>query len=185
MDSALAWIGQIFDWLGRFVPRWIILDTTEGAVKFVRGRNPVALGPGVHWYWPVVSKLTEYPTAFQADRLPTQTLVTTDDKTVIVGAMIAYRVEDIIPLVAYTHSALTTVANLTLTAVHEICCRMSWEELKGEQRRGTLDTKLKNATQKLVKEYGVKVESVMLIDLAPTRTLKLLQSTSHEEGYVG
>lgn len=181
MDSALAWIGQIFEWLGRFVPRWLVLDTTSGAVKFVRGKNPVALYAGIHWYWPLVTTVTEYPVAYQADRLPTQTIVTSDDKTVILGAMIAYRVPDLLPLVANTHSAITTVKNLALTAVHDVCCRMSWDELKTEQRKGTLDTKLRHAAIKLLKEYGVQVEQVMLIDLAPARVLKLMQSTSMEE----
>ncbi len=181
MDSALAWFGQLIEWIGRFIPRWIILDTTEGAVKFVRGKNPIALTAGVHWYWPVTTKITDYPTAFQADRLAAQTIVTTDDKTIIVGAMISYTVTDILPLVAHTHSAITTVKNLAMSAVHEVCCRMSWEELKGEQRKGTIDTKLKNTAQKLLRDYGVRVEALMLIDLAPARVLKLMQSTSMEE----
>jgi regulator of protease activity HflC (stomatin/prohibitin superfamily) len=182
VDSALAWIGKIAAWLGDFIPRWVILDTTEGAVKYVRGCKAVALGPGIHFYWPVTTTLTHYPTAFQADRLQTQTLVTTDDKVIIVGAMISYSVTDILPLVAGTHSALTTVKNLAMTAVHDVCCRMSWEELKGEQRKGTLDTKLRNMAQRMLMRYGVKVEQLTLIDLAPARVLKLMQSTSNEEG---
>jgi regulator of protease activity HflC (stomatin/prohibitin superfamily) len=182
MDSALAWIGQIASWIGNFIPRWVILDTTEGAVKYVRGHKAIALGPGIHWYWPVVTSLTHYPTAFQADRLQTQTLVTTDDKVIIVGAMVSYSVTDILPLVAGTHSAQTTVKNLAMTAVHDVCCRMSWEELKGEQRKGTLDTKLRNMAQRMLTKYGVHVEQLTLIDLAPARVLKLMQSTSNEEG---
>ncbi len=157
------------------------MDTTEGAVKYVKGKTAVALGPGIHWYWPVVTSLTMYPTAFQADRLPTQTIVTTDDKTIIIGAMVSYSVVDILPLVAGTHSAITTVKNLAMTAVHDVCCRMSWEELKAEQRKGTLDTKLKNTAQRMLTKYGVRIEQLMLIDLAPARVLKLMQSTSTEE----
>lgn len=179
--GAFEWLSQLVEWLGRFFPRWIILNTTEGAVKFVRGAKAIPLGPGLHWYWPVTTTYVEYPMAFQADRLPTQTIVTTDDKTVVIGSMISYSVIDILPLVAHTHDAMRTVYNLAMTAVHDVCCRMSWEELKDEQRRGTLDTKLKNAAQKLLKDYGVKVEQLMLIDLAPARVLKLMQSTSSEE----
>lgn len=181
MNDALAWIGQIVEWVGQFIPRWVILNTTEGAVKYVRGSRAVALGPGIWWYWPVTTKIEEYPTAFQADRLQTQTIVTTDDKVIVVGGMISYKVSDILPLVSQTHSALTTVANLALTAVHDVCCKMSWEELKGEQRKGTLDTKLRNAAKRLLSPYGVEVVDLVLVDLAPARVLKLLQSTSTEE----
>jgi hypothetical protein len=58
---------------------------------------------------------------------------------------------------------------------------MTMEQLKIEQRRGTLDTKLKNTTQKALNDYGVNVIKVMLTDLAPARVLKLMQSTSQEE----
>jgi regulator of protease activity HflC (stomatin/prohibitin superfamily) len=179
--GAFDWISSFIEWFGKFFPRWVILDTTEGAVKFVRGKKAIALAAGIHWYWPIMTKMQGYPTAFQADRLPSQTITTTDDKVIIVGSMISYTVDDILPLVATTHSAATTVSNLALSAVHDTCCRMSWEELKVEQRKGTLDTKLRNMAQRRLAKYGVKIDELVLIDLAPTRVLKLLQSTSQEE----
>lgn len=179
--GAFDWISSLVEWFGKFFPRWVILDTTEAAVKFVRGSKPVALYTGVHWYWPVTTKLTEYPTAFQADRLPTQTITTADDVTIIVGSMISYTVEDILPLVSLTHSAPTTVANLALTAVHDVCCKMTWEDLKKEQQKGTLDTKLRNMAHKRLTKYGVKVDELVLIDMAKARVLKIMQSTSQEE----
>jgi len=179
--GAFEWISSIIEWFGKFFPRWIILDTTEGAVKFVRGSKPIALRAGIHWFWPITTKVTQYPTAFQADRLPTQTITTTDDVVIVVGSMISYAVDDILPLVSTTHSAMTTVNNLAMSAVHHICCRMSWEELRGEQRRGTLDTKLRNAAQKSLSKYGVAVEELVLVDMAKARVLKLMQSTSTEE----
>lgn len=178
MESALAWIGQIAEFLGRFVPRWVILDTTEGAVKFVRGSHVVVLGPGIHWYWPAVTTMTRYPTARQADNLRTQTMVTSDDKTIAVGGMLVYQVNDLGLLLAHTHNAVTAVADIALTTIHDVCCRMTWDDLKREQQRGTLDTKLKNSTQKALSEYGVTVIKTMLTDLAPCRVYKLVQSQS-------
>jgi regulator of protease activity HflC (stomatin/prohibitin superfamily) len=179
--EALAWIGQIFEWIGKFIPRWAILDLTEGAVKYVRGKKAVYCGPGIHWYWPVLSTWYPYPTVRQADRLLTQTFVTTDDKVVAVGGIIVYKVSDLLRLLTTTHNATSAVRDIALTAIHDVCCRMSWEELKSEQRKGTLDTKLRNMTQKALSDYGVEVEKVMLVDLSPARVLKVLQSVSQEE----
>lgn len=181
MNEALAWIGWIAEWVGRWIPRWEILDLTEGAVKFKRGRFPVFCGPGVHWYWPVTTRWQTYPTARQADRLQTQTIVTMDDKTIVVGGMIVYSVVDLLVLLTTAHSAAVTIKDITLTAIHDVCCRLTWDQLKQEQRRGTLDTKLKNAAQDALRDYGVKVAKVMLTDMAPARVLKLMQSTSQEE----
>ena len=178
MDNALAWIGQIADWFGRFFPRWVILNPTEGAVKFVRGSRVVVCGAGIHWYWPVTTTWHEYPIARQTDNLPTQTLVTSDGKVVAVGGMLVYSVHDLGKLMTSCHHPVSLIQDLALTVVHDICAKLEWEELKLENRKGTLDTKLKNAAKNQLTEYGVTVIKLMLTDLAPARVIKLIQSTS-------
>jgi regulator of protease activity HflC (stomatin/prohibitin superfamily) len=180
VDSALAWIGQLAEWIGRFFPRFVILTTVEGGVKFVHGSRVVALGPGLHCYWPLVTVLETFPTARQTDNLPTQTLTTKDDKVVAVGGMVIYEVNDVEKLLAYTHDGIKTIQDCTLTTIHDVCCNMTWDELKAERRRGTLNTKLKNASQKELSPYGVRVIKCMLTDLAPTRVYKILQSTGSD-----
>lgn len=181
MESALAWLGQVIEWLGRWIPRLQIIDTTEAAIKFVHGSRVVECGPGLHWYWPIVTKWNSYPTARQGTQLETQTMSTSDDRTIIVGGILVYAVENLAALLPTTFSPDQTVRDIALTAIHDVCCNMTWEELKSEQRRGTLDTKLKNAAQKQLTEYGVRVIKLMLTNLAPARVLKISQSTASEE----
>lgn len=181
MESALAWIGQIAEWVGRFFPRWYILTTTEGAVKYIRGRKIKVCGPGVHWVWPATTAWETYPTARQTDRLETQTMETKDGKTFIVAGTITYSVSDIQALITTTHSAAGLIAELSASAVHDICCDFDWSELQTEQRKGTLKTKLKNEAQKQLKDYGVQVIKLQLTSLARARVLKISQSTASEE----
>lgn len=185
MDSALGWIGQLIEWLGRFFPRWFLLDATEGAVKYVGsfGKAPlqvIACGPGIHWYWPVTSSVVNYPTSRQTDNMPAQTFATRDDKTIAVGGLLVYEVIDVVKLVSTTHRPMIAIQDIALGAVHDVCCNMEWAELKDAQRRGTLDTKLRNAAQKQLTDYGVRVVKCMLTDLAQTRVLKVIQSVSQE-----
>ena len=56
---------------------------------------------------------------------------------------------------------------------------MTWEELKVGQRKGTLDTKLKNSAREVLKEYGVNVIKVQLTDLAPARVYKIMGDYAH------
>src|SRR5690242_3070472 len=95
MDSALAWIGQIAEWLGQFIPRRVVLDTTEGAIKYVKGANPVFCGPGIHWWWPWTTCWTLFPTARQTVSIETQTLVSLDHKTFIASGTLTYCVVDL------------------------------------------------------------------------------------------
>lgn len=199
MESALAWIGQIASWIGQWIPRWSILDTTEGAVKyrgylcpfavrralsrnaFVGEMKVLACGPGIHFWWPANSTFIIYPIARQTDRLETQTMETSDGKTFLISGTLTYSVDDLMMLIPTTHSAMRTVIDIAMTAVHEVCCDMTWDELQLEQRKGTLKTKLKNAAQRQLTEYGVKVIKLQLNSNARCRVLKISQSTASEE----
>jgi regulator of protease activity HflC (stomatin/prohibitin superfamily) len=181
VEGALAWIGAIAEWFGRFIPRRVILDTTQGAIKYKRGSQIVVCGPGLHWYWPWSSTFVDHPTARQTDRLETQVQESKDGKTFIVGAMITYTVEDLEKFVTNIHSPLTTVVDIAMTAVHDVCADFNWEDLQAEQRRGTLKTKLKNEAQKQLQELGLRVIKFQLTSLARCRVLKVSQSVANEE----
>jgi regulator of protease activity HflC (stomatin/prohibitin superfamily) len=191
-EGALAWVGQIANWIGAWIPTWRVLDTTEGAIKFEgfflpapcrRYKAPLRItvcGPGVHWFWPAFSSFQHYPTAIQTDDLPTQTMESADGVSFIAGGMVTYSVPDLEKLLTQTHSAMKMIQVLTLAAIHDVCCRMPWEALVDEQRKGTLDTKLRNAAQKFLTRYGVKVEACMLTDLARSRVFRLIQSQQQD-----
>lgn len=175
LDSALGWIGQIFEWFGKFVPRWEIVEPQVQGVKYVKGAKVVICEPGIHWWWPVTTKWETHQVVRQADELQSQTIVTVDDKTIAVSGLLVYRITDLATLVTNAYAPMELVQDIALTAVHDVCCSMTWEELKGEQRKGTLDTKLRNAAKAQLKEYGVDVVKCMLTDLAPARVIKLIQ----------
>lgn len=181
MDQALAWVGKIAEWLGAFIPRWVILDTTESAIKFVGGKRIVVCGPGIHFWWPARTTIRSYPIARQTDRLESQTMETSDGKTFLVAGTITYRVDDIGLLVPFVHSCMTAVTDIAMLALHSVCCSLTWNELQQEQRKGTLGTKLRNAAQKDLAELGIKVLTLRLNTLAKCRVIKVSQSTSTEE----
>lgn len=178
--GALEWISQIAEWFGRFIPRLIIIRSTYSAIKWVRGKHVKVCPPGLMVVWPLVTEYVLYPIARQAEQLREQTLVSTDERTLVVGGMLIYEVEEIEKLVAHTHFPQQTVKDISLTVVHDVCCQMSWVALCKEQQKGTLDTKLKNEAAKALKPYGVKVVKLMLTDLSPCRVLRVVQTGKEE-----
>jgi len=192
--NALDWIGQIADWLGRFIPRWTIVETTHGAIKFrsfrlrnlLRFRAPqmdvIAFGPGVHVFWPAASEFVAYPITRQATDLRAQTLCTTDDRSIVVGGMVVYEIYDIEKIVARTYEPDDTIRDVALSAVHDVCCQKSWAELKQAQRDGSLDRELKKEVSRELDKFGVKVLKTTLTDLALCRVLKLMTSVAKDGG---
>lgn len=181
MTGAFEWLGKLVEWFGQFFPRWTILDTTEGAVKFVGGKKVIVCGPGIWWWWPARTVWIAYPTARQTDRLESQTLESTDGKTFMVSGTLTYMVEDLGKLLPFTHSATKNTLDIAAAALHDVCCDFSWDELQSEQRKGTIKTKLRNEAQKQLGEYGIRVIKFQLNSLARCRVLKVSQSTSSEE----
>ena len=106
---------------------------------------------------------------------------TTDGKTFIVAGTITYSVSDLKALLSTTHSATTNTRELAASAVHDILCDYTWDELQAEQRKGTLKTKLKNEAQRQLLDYGVRVLKLQLTSLARCRVYKISQSTANEE----
>lgn len=178
--NALDWIGQIADWIGRFIPRWEIVDTTQGAVKFVKGARVVALGPGIHWFWPITTTFVKHPTARQATDLRAQTLCTTDDRSIVVGGMVVYEITDIEAILARTYEPDDTIKDVALSAIHDVCCQKSWGELRAAQRAGELDKELRREVARELNRFGVKVLKTTLTDLALCRVLKLVTSVSKD-----
>lgn len=181
MGEAFAWLGKLVEWLAAFVPRWVILDSTEGAIKYVRGKPKFCEPGSVHWFWPVTTLWMQYPVARQTDRLECQTIESKDGKTFIVAGTITYMVVDLMALLTTTHSATTNTRELAASAVHDICCDYDYAELQLKNQKGTLKTELKNEAQRQLAEYGVKVLKLQVTSLARCRVYKISQSTSNEE----
>lgn len=178
MDAAFAWVGAIAEWFGKFFPRWEVIPTTHGGVKWVKGATVVVMNPGIHWYWPVTTVITLYPTARQTVNLRSQTLTLKDGKTVVVGGMLVYDIVDIEAILAHTWDPEETIRDIAAGALHDVICQHTWEELTTRQRSGELDRALRRDAKKDLDKYGVRVLRTTLTDLAPCRVYKLMQSTS-------
>lgn len=181
-ESAFAWVGQIVEWFGQWVPRRTILAPNEGALKYVRGNRVVECGPGIHVWWPATTRFLIFPTARQTDRLESQAMESSDGITFIVSALITYRVSDLTALLTTTHDPDVAIRDMAMAAVHDVCADKSWATLQADHRHvSRLKTELRNAAQAQLREYGVNVIKVQLNSLARCRVVRLSQSTSSEE----
>ena len=174
------WLSNFVEWMVSALPHWKIVTIKMGGVKYVKGRPKRIKSGSVVFWWPVTTEIALFPVVRQADDLRSQTLVTRDDKVIVVGGMVITEIADALVFGTSSYDGGMTIIELTLTAVHDVICKMTWDELKQEQQRGTLDTKLKNAAKGALQEYGVNVLKVMLTDMAPARVFKLLQATSSD-----
>lgn len=193
MESAFAWLGNIAEWIGNWIPKWEMVKPTHRGVLYVsywhhtlrpaiwwRGWKAKikvkVLEPGTHFYWPVRSTLLNHPVNRQTNDLREQTFTTTDGVTMGAAGVITFEINDIVKALVETYNVDTNVVDIALTAVHSVCCRWTKAELKTHEISGELDKLLKAEAQKALNPYGVKVFKLNLTDLAPTRNIKLSNS---------
>lgn len=178
MDNAFAWLSNLIEWFGQLIPRWVLIDPTERGIKFVWGSRVVIVEPGIVWYWPAVTRFMVHPVVRQSNNLKTQTITLKDGKTAAVGGMCVFEIKDIEAAFVHTYDTDETIRDITLSAIHDVCCILTWEEMTEQQRTGELDRKLKAEARKELERYGVRVLKMTLTDLAPVRVLKIVQATT-------
>lgn len=137
------------------------------------------LGPGWHWYWPFMTKFVEYPVARQAVDLRAQTIVTKDDKTIVVGGLIVFEITNIELAIAHTYDIEDTIKDISLSAIHDVVCQYNWDELKEAQRNGKLNKRLREEVRRGLQPYGVRLIKATLTDLAICRVLKIMTQSDH------
>lgn len=179
IESAFGWLGQLIQWFGSFFPRWVVVPTTHGWVKFVRGSNVKSGGAGIVWYWPAVTEFEQYPTARQTISLATQTITTTDGKVVSVSGMLVYEIFDLEKILAHTMDPDDTIRDIAQSSLHDVCSHKSYEELRVGQGK-KLDTALRAEARKDLEDYGVRPLKFTLTTFAPSRVLRLVTTTSQE-----
>lgn len=179
MNEALAWIGQIAEWVGKFIPRWMVVDSTHGWVKFVRGSEISSGGGNIVWWWPATTNIHTYPIARQTINLKSQIITTLDNKSVAVGGMMVYVVGNVEKLLTQTYAPDSVLADIGLAAIHDVCSGLTWDEIIEAQRDGDLDSLMRKQAAKDLKDYGVRVKRFTLTDLAPARVIKLINEGDH------
>lgn len=170
MSGALGWFGELMYWFARFFPRLQIVTATHGMVKFVRGKRPVYKGPGLHFYWPLVTEAEVWPIVRQTAVLPSKPLRTSDAKTIEVEVVLKYSVKDLLRLIVENHDPDSVVQDVAMTAVMEMISSNTLEAMSGESYK-RFATDLTQHVRLRLAPLGIRTETVRLAKLTATRSI--------------
>lgn len=174
MDTAFSWIGQIMEWLGKWIPQIQLVRSTHGGVKFIRGWKIKEMKPGLHVYWPITTEVAILPTARQTHNLVTQVMMTKDRQQVVAGGVVVYTITNVVDALSENWDVSDTISDITMTAIVAVLTTWTLEELISKITTD-LEKELTTATRDRLKQYGVKVHKCALTDFSTCRVLKLLQ----------
>lgn len=173
--DAFAWLGQIFEAILKFVPRITIVRATHGGVKWKHGNTIKPMQPGLHIYWPLVTEIEVIVTARQTLNLPTQVLPTKDQRKVIIGAVVVYRIRDVVQAIGKSNWDVdTTINDIALAGVVSVIAKHTYQELLDLLATDKLNDLLTHAIRKELRQFGVYVARAKLTDFSDCRVFKLV-----------
>ena len=94
-----------------------VIDAYQGAAVLRLGKLHRAVGPGLHWKWPITETYIDNVTCITTLRLAPQTLTTKDDITVVVGAIVKYQINDIGKYVTTIYDQADALTDMSMGAI--------------------------------------------------------------------
>jgi regulator of protease activity HflC (stomatin/prohibitin superfamily) len=136
-----------------------ILNEYERGVIFRLGRvMSRAKGPGLIIIIPVVDRLVKISLRLVAMDVPPQDVITRDNVSVKVNAVIYFRVMDSIKAVVEVENYLYATSQLAQTTLRSVCGQAELDELLSDREK--INTQLQEILDKHTDPWGVKVTTV-------------------------
>ncbi len=142
-----------------------ILNEYERGVIFRLGRVIGVKGPGLILLIPLIDKMAKVSLRTVAMDVPPQDVITRDNVSVKVNAVIYFRVLGPLRAIVEVENYLYATSQLAQTTLRSVCGQASLDELLAEREK--INTELQTILDKHTDPWGVKVSNVELkgIDL--------------------
>ena len=144
-----------------------IMNEYERGVIFRLGRLIASKGPGIIFLIPLVDKLQRMSLRLVTFDVPPQDVITRDNVSIKVNAVLYYRVMDPNKAVVEVADYAYATSQLAQTTLRSVCGQAELDELLAEREKISL--RLQETLDKDTDPWGIKVSKVELkhIDLPP------------------
>ena len=161
---------------------WVVIYPYERGILLRLGKYNVTLEPGFHWCMPMkIDRVITADIVTRTLRLGAQSLVTKDQKPVVLNTVVTCEILDVKKALLDVHSIEHVIDDscsgfvAAFVADHDLgyivkCCAIP-------------DKKLLCSCQKQAGEYGIGVMKVQFTDVTPSRTFRMLNSTVEAASY--
>jgi regulator of protease activity HflC (stomatin/prohibitin superfamily) len=135
-----------------------ILREYERGVIFRLGRVIKTKGPGLIILIPVIDKMVKVSLRLVTMDVPAQDVITRDNVSVKVNAVIYFRVMDPTNATIEVENYLFATSQLAQTTLRSVCGQVELDELLAEREK--INTELTNILDKHTDPWGIKVTTV-------------------------
>lgn len=135
-----------------------IINEYERGVIFRLGRITTTKGPGFKWIIPFVDRMVRISTRIVTSDVPPQDVITKDNVSISVNAVIYFRVMDPVKAVIQVEDYLYATSQFSQTTLRSVLGQCELDELLAEREK--VNSKLQSIIDAHTDPWGVKVTAV-------------------------
>jgi len=153
---------------------FVIVEQWNGAVQLRLGKFIKVLYPGIHFKIPFFDSVIETPVITQSVNLPSQTLTTLDDESIVLKSIIRYKVSNIQTYLLSVMHANDVLIDTTQGIIRDVVERTTWNDLVD------VNETITNEVKEYVVRWGIEVEAVTITDLGIVKSFRIFGDEAHK-----
>jgi membrane protease subunit HflK len=153
---------------------FVIVEQWNGAVQLRFGKYIKVLYPGIHFKIPFFDSIIECPVITQSVNLPSQTLTTLDDESIVLKSIIRYRVSNIQTYLLGVMHANDVLIDTTQGMIRDVVELTTWDDLVD------VNETITNKVKEYVIRWGIEVEAVTITDLGIVKSFRIFGDEAHK-----
>lgn len=160
--------------LGRELLPFVIIEQWNGAVQLRFGKFIKVLYPGIHFKIPFFDSIIECPVITQSVNLPSQTLTTLDEQSIVLKSIIRYKVSNIRTYLLGVMHANDVLIDTTQGMIRDVVELTTWNDLVD------VNETITNEVKEYVVRWGIEVEAVTITDLGIVKSFRIFGDEAHK-----
>lgn len=167
----LNWLATFADSATAWCPRFERVPPTYRMVKWSRCQEATLHGPGIVWYWPLVTEKQDVDVRWKSLVTCVQTVTLADNAAVTARTMTRWRPEDVIKVVSSEEDYEDTVGETATSILVDVLTSCNRDMIS---QTGALNVALTLAMQEEMREIGIQIQKCKFTELVVTPAFRLI-----------
>lgn len=170
-------LDKLIDFLIRFYKDalpFVIIEQWNAAVQLRFGKYNRNLKAGIYIKIPFFDSIIECPVITQSVNLPSQTLTTLDEQSIVLKSIIRYHVKDVRKYLLTVMHANDVLIDTTQGIIRDVVEMTNWPDLVD------VNSQITNEVKEYVKKWGIEVEAVTITDLGLVKSFRIFGDEAHK-----
>lgn len=167
----LEWLSSIINGLTAWCPRFCKVPPTFRMVKWSKCREATLHGPGLVWYWPLVTETMMVDLRWESLVTHVQTITLADGTSVSARTLTRWKVEDPVHCATQEKDYADTVGDAAQSILVDVLSPCGHDMMI--QARA-LNVALTLAMQEELREVGVRVKKCKFTELCVSPALRII-----------